>query len=448
VALLGGTPRRVVNDIWSAPGWSPDGGRMAFVRTKGPDQETSLVVVDAEGRDERVLSTRPAPGGFLNASWGGASNRPAWSPNGKQLALARATQPSEWKGVVSAIAILEIETGREIRAIPIQEAGLAWEAAWLDDTRMLINSGTSFQSLPGLWSFDLTNDKWTPITREFAHFRSISLTADRRTALAIKTERRSSIWLGTAYGDHGSVVVPENASWPSLPVVDKAGNIIYQAYAGHGVLTLYRLASNTAKPSLLAEGGGGGFAATSDGRYIVFSRHYESPLYRVNADGTGLTALVDRDAGAPSTTPDGRTVFFSPFGSPGLYTVSIDPGQPQKLFSGFVATIVTVSPDGTRALFGSRPGISVTCALPRCSDPKELKLKGSQWAPGGQGVAYINEQDSGNLWEESLDGRPARPLTRFAEGQILEFAWSADYERLVLARGRYSEDVFLLKGLQ
>jgi Tol biopolymer transport system component len=77
-----------------------------------------------------------------------------------------------------------------------------------------------------------------------------------------------------------------------------------------------------------------------------------------------------------------------------------------------------------------------------------LALKSSQWAPDGKGVAYINDQDHGNLWEQPLDGRPARALTHFPDAQILEFAWSPDYKRLVLSRGRMSDDIVLLKGLR
>jgi Tol biopolymer transport system component len=86
--------------------------------------------------------------------------------------------------------------------------------------------------------------------------------------------------------------------------------------------------------------------------------------------------------------------------------------------------------------------------MPACTNTKELELKNWQWAPDGQGVAYVNEQDRRNLWEQPLDGSPARALTRFADGQILEFAWSADGQRLALARGRSSDDIVLLKGLR
>jgi len=142
-------------------------------------------------------------------------------------------------------------------------------------------------------------------------------------------------------------------------------------------------------------------------------------------------------------------VLFSPFGAPGLYSVPLDGGPVRELSKLFVGNAPSVSPDGTRLLFASsKPGISILCDLPDCTSPKELELKSSQWAPDGKGVAYINDEDHGNLWEQPLDGRPARALTHFSDAQILEFAWSPDYKRLVLSRGRMSDDIVLLKGLR
>ncbi len=36
----------------------------------------------------------------------------------------------------------------------------------------------------------------------------------------------------------------------------------------------------------------------------------------------------------------------------------------------------------------------------------------------------------------------------FRTRRSLEFAWSPDYKRLVLSRGRMSDDIVLLKGLR
>jgi Tol biopolymer transport system component len=231
--------------------------------------------------------------------------------------------------------------------------------------------------------------------------------------------------------------------------VDADGGIVYAAYSGTGVMTLYTVRSGASKPTVLAEGGAAGFTTTSDGRFIVFSSSPETPMYRVNNDGTGLMKLVDRNAAGPTITPDGKVVLFSPFGSPGLYSVSIEGGAVRELTKFFVAGAPSVSPDGRRLLIADgKPGVSILCDLPDCTNQKELELKSSKWAPDGRGVAYINDQDHGNLWEQPLDGGPPRALTHFDAAQILDFAWSPDYKRLVLSRGRMSDDLVLLKGLR
>ena len=452
VPLLGGTPRRIVSDLWSAPGWSPDGRQVAFVRTKGPVGETSVIVADENGGHERILATRQPPVHFLNMSWGPRiTNRPAWSADGKKLILVVAFVGAKPAEPASALVVIDTATGAEAQMLPLGEHALAGETAWLDDTEILLNSSADLNALAGLYSLNLTDGKRLPITRDFAQFRAISLTADRRAGVATRTERRNGVWLGSASGEGGVLVIPETVEGPSTPAVDLSGGIAFGAYTSNGVSKLYRLGPGSAKPTALGEAGAQGFAVTPDGRFVVFSSGIDSPLYRTNADGTGLLKLVERNAGGPAVSPDGKTVFFSPYGSAGLFSVPLESGPVRELSKLFVASAPSVSPDGTRLLFASGnagAGIAVLCDLPYCTSSKELELKSAQWAPDGQGVAYINEQDHSNLWEQPLDGRSPHALTHFADAQILEFAWSADYKRLVLSRGRVSDDIVLLKGLR
>jgi hypothetical protein len=79
VPLAGGTPSLVVRDVWSAPGWSPDGLRMAFIRAR--NSESDVVVADKDGSHQRVLATRRLPEMLLNSLFGAWTNRPAWSPD-------------------------------------------------------------------------------------------------------------------------------------------------------------------------------------------------------------------------------------------------------------------------------------------------------------------------------------------------------------------------------
>jgi Tol biopolymer transport system component len=114
-----------------------------------------------------------------------------------------------------------------------------------------------------------------------------------------------------------------------------------------------------------------------------------------------------------------------------------------------VGSSVAVSPNGRRVLFvSSKPTICTLCDLPDCTNVKQLALKSWRWAPDSQGVAYINQQDGRNLWEQPLDGGPPHALTHFPDAQILDFAWSPDGKRLALSRGRRSDDIVLLTGLR
>jgi TolB protein len=59
----------------SAPSWSPGGGHLAFAR-RTSDNQSSIVVIDSDGRNAHQVST----GGCINAD-------PAWSPDGNHIAF-------------------------------------------------------------------------------------------------------------------------------------------------------------------------------------------------------------------------------------------------------------------------------------------------------------------------------------------------------------------------
>ncbi|HEX8116109.1 MAG TPA: winged helix-turn-helix domain-containing protein, partial [Pyrinomonadaceae bacterium] len=74
---LGGVATKLLEDVHSPVTFSPDGGRMAFVRNNGG--QSALMVADADGGNTRLLASRPAPDSF---------KVPAWSPDGKVIACS------------------------------------------------------------------------------------------------------------------------------------------------------------------------------------------------------------------------------------------------------------------------------------------------------------------------------------------------------------------------
>src|SRR5262249_33754458 len=61
VPLIGGAPKLLIDNVYSPPGWSPDGRRMAFIRSNATANPAALVIADADGKNERVLATLQRP---------------------------------------------------------------------------------------------------------------------------------------------------------------------------------------------------------------------------------------------------------------------------------------------------------------------------------------------------------------------------------------------------
>lgn len=84
LAEEGGVRPFTAGDGDSLPVWSPDGRRLAFLRTE--DRIAQLAVIPVDGGEARVLTSLPL----------GVSGLPAWSPDGSRLAVVGSDWRPEW----------------------------------------------------------------------------------------------------------------------------------------------------------------------------------------------------------------------------------------------------------------------------------------------------------------------------------------------------------------
>src|SRR5207244_12348855 len=107
VPFLGAPPRKLIDKVSSAVGWSPDGRHMAFIRQQTRIGVTELVVADEDGRGERTLATRRLPLQFLSIANGPVppSSAPAWTPDGRAIAGCGSS------GANSDIVVVDATTG-------------------------------------------------------------------------------------------------------------------------------------------------------------------------------------------------------------------------------------------------------------------------------------------------------------------------------------------------
>src|SRR5580698_10027074 len=78
---LGGAPRQIIVDVDSPISFSPDGKRFVFVRQVSKAKTSKLIIANTDGSGEQELLGLTNPPRFSDSG-------PAWSPDGKRIAVA------------------------------------------------------------------------------------------------------------------------------------------------------------------------------------------------------------------------------------------------------------------------------------------------------------------------------------------------------------------------
>ena len=111
------------------------------------------------------------------------------------------------------------------------------------------------------------------------------------------------------------------------------------------------------------------------------------------------------------------------------------------------------SPDGRYVSFVGADDKLVIISIPNGNIiatfralPQSVLNIGARFTPDGKALAYIVKQKTiSNIWLQPLDGSAPKPLTRFSNGEIYNFAWSVDGQKLILARGNPIRNALLLR---
>lgn len=458
VASLGGEARRLFENLSSAVSFSPDGKRLAFVR-RLERGEFDLMVANEDGSAERPIRVYQPPFHLFN--------HPAWSPDGKTIAVPVRTSPPDNHTRLMAVSV---EGGQE-KPIGSHVWSEVLRPSWLPDGSGLIAAADEATSVyqPQIYEISYPEGEVRRLTVDLYSYHGMSVTGDGNSLVTVKNEIHSSLWIGSM-GAAGRVVEDrvqggddgtEGLDW----TLD--GHLVYTAPSASEENLESMDAKGGDRRQLTALGVEGEWimnpSVCGDGRHIVADSNHGGTfgLLRVNVDGSNLVQLTTGSfIGVPSCSPDGTWVAFQTR-EPGLWKVSIDGGQPTQL-TNQATDYPVVSPDGKWIACVYSPDsnkpASKLAILPSGGGGlvKSFEWKGGtedaqgvKWTSDGQNLTYAAYDGVAvNLWNQSIGGGPPRQVTNFDSGSIFSFAWSRDGKRLAVVRGSRSNDVVMISNFR
>ena len=460
--LLGGTAKKLLSGVDSAPTFSPDGLQLAFVRESPTVGESLLLVANADGSGERKLAARKLPAYF-------SVDGPAWSPDGQRIACATANFNG---GLSFQVVLVKVANGSEA-ILGVQRWLWMKRLVWLPDGSGLVMPARQQQTslLSQIWLLTYPQGEARRVTNDLHDYHGLSLTDDARTLVTVQVEELSTLWVtrlptladpsratritsvpGRQDGYRGLAWTPDE-------------RIVYSSNEDNS-RDLWIVNADGSQPQRLTNNVGDNFFPTvsRDGRFLIFlsNRNNALRVWRMDADGSHPQELTHGDLDqTPTLSPDQQWVVYSSIqaGKRTLWKVPVNGGEAVPL-TDKLTEFPALSPDGQllaclyRENAASPSSVAVLSwvdgAPQRFFDLPTIPWPLVRWLPATEPtLTWIETSDEiSNLWSQPFSGGAPTPLTDFKTERIFAYAWSPDGQRLALARGAVNRDVVMLNSFR
>jgi Tol biopolymer transport system component len=450
VPVLGGGLERIVHDIASNISFSPDRTHFVFLRKRRNQGEGDLIIANADGSGEKVLSKETT-----------RLYDPAWSPDGKAIVAA------EFVADASALAELDLfDPATGAKTIFKKSDMRLTSPIWLPDQSgiLVVGSGrdSNFnRSQIGIISYP--QGVYRPITNDTNSYPTISLSADGKTIATVQSQYVGALQTATYDGKvAGKPVTISNRPPTNWFAWTPDGKLL--AEQENGIFQMNADGSN--RVPLLHDDFPSFVPISCDhGRYAVFASASRGGgnsvnIWRSDAMGGNLKQLTTGTYDQPAMcSPDGKWLVYASFDAGKFVAkkVSVDGGTPTQLSESLLTCgCVNVSPDGKNLAFQTQPttGGPVVIKILDFETLQPVKILERDPRAGGEirytsdgkTIGYpIRENGLYALWVSPVDGTPGHRVTEFEADRIDDFHWTLDDKTLGLLRTHEDSDVVLLR---
>ena len=398
----GGPPLRITAGTLTEtnPAWSPDGQRIAFLRTglAGVNGENGYYVVPALGGEERKI----APS-YRVPNMNGGTNL-AWSRDGKSLTICDRLTPdgpaAMFTADVETHAVKTLIEGKGYVSNPIYSP---------DGTKLAYTRGPGFIS-HDLFVMDLKTGSSRQLTKELRSIAGVAWTPDSR-----------------------SLVFSSNR---------------------HGLFSLWRIDAAGGEPQPLTVGGSDAVSPSislAGGRLSYLSRRVNINLWRYPLEGGGQPERLissTRISTEPDYSPDGSHIVFASerSGSWEIWTARADGSQPLQLTNmpGQQSASPRWSPDSKSIVFDSRfAGHADLVTIGAQGEGlRRLTTDASdeflpRFSRDGKWIYFLSNRGGGptQLWRMPAPSEPAAPPVQITVKGLTDAVESEDRKFLYISRG-------------
>jgi DNA-binding winged helix-turn-helix (wHTH) protein/Tol biopolymer transport system component len=446
--IFGGVPAKIAGDAQGDIGITPDDRQIIFIRyEKGVNNQNSLMTIDVDGQNERVIKTSAAPDVFWTA---------AVSPDGQKVIAAYGHTNNAARNV--SLVEIDLATGDQ-REITDEKFFQVSSLAWLEDQSGFLFTAYKTLGEPArIWRFEYTTRKAESITNDSTEYVKITLNklADKFVVTTLSAdfgffigrEQNTSRYLtqardGFSFTPDGRIVYASDASESEdIWIMNENGSDQKQL---------------TTDPSLDAYP-----LVSADGHiYFASNRTGENQIWRMNLDGSGQTRITKSLGGKPRfVTQDGKWLFYSSAIDQTVWKAATNGTGEKQVFPTATGFYQAFSPDGSKMAYLARDKDANKFAVRIISIEKNEDVKRYpvadgdglpyflNWSPDGTGLTYTRKDQTGDhlLWQQPLNSEAPNVLSNLGNEEVMDCRLAPNGKNYVFIRGRWKHDAVLLSG--
>lgn len=466
IPTLGGTPKKLIDDVDSMPTFSPDGKQLVFLRHISLDGQDALITANIDGSNLKTIFTNKQTSyDFFNLTVA------AWSPKGDKIILSAGNSVG---GISRGIVLLEISiSDSSFRLLNDKKWQFINDLTWLRDGSGLILSGGEKEDSPNqVWRVSYPSGEFKQITNDLNNYFNLSISQNDSTIFAVKSDSVYGIWSFNTNTKTTNQIVPDSSTFDGKNGVTQTpdGKLVYTRQDGKDT-HIWLADSDGKNPKQLTSESANDYnpMVSSDGKYIVFgsTRSGTSRIWRMDIDGKNPIQLTEEDSNTGDynhvITADSQNILFNKVfvgdKKPStLLKISINGGKSSTIYAkdGYSFFQPQLSPDNKFIVFTSYKleNFEKRIYLAEFDGNQVNKeignfefnlINGLRFSPDGKFLSYWSVDGVPNIWKMSLDTKQKEQITNFTSGRISNYSWSKDGKQLLVVRPIVNNDLVLIK---